>query len=125
MLFRSFCGECPYGNRNAEIYSPPYLFKGSRPQITAAPTSITAGTTFTISSPQAAEIQKVAIIKLGSMTHSINFSQRFVPLTFTASAGALTATMPTNRNLIPNGHYMLVIVNNAGVPSVAPILQVN
>ena len=120
-----FCGECPYGNRNAEIYSPAYLFKGSRPQITAAPPSITAGATFTISSPQAAEIQKVAIIKLGSMTHSINFSQRFVPLTFSAGAGTLTATMPANRNLIPNGHYMLVIVNNAGVPSVAPILQVN
>jgi WD40 repeat protein len=120
-----FCGECPYGIRTAEMYSPPYLFKGPRPQITAVPATITTGSSFQITTPQAANIRKVALIRLGSMTHSINFSQRYVPLAFTLGAGALSAALPTNRNLIPTGHYLLVILDAAGVPSVAPIVKIN
>ena len=38
----------------AEIYSPPYLFKGSRPTISAAPATATYGSYFNVSTPQAA-----------------------------------------------------------------------
>jgi hypothetical protein len=45
--------------------------------------------------------------------------QRYVPLSFTAGAGALAAFAPANANIAPPGVYMLVVVDAAGVPSVA------
>jgi hypothetical protein len=108
---------------DAEIFSPPYLFKGARPTITSAPTTIEYSTDFTVVTPDAASIAKVSLIRLGSVTHAYNSNQRFVPLTFTASGGSLTVQAPTSRNIAPPGHYMLFIVNGAGVPSVAPIVR--
>jgi Domain of unknown function (DUF1929) len=127
------CGTCDtvgYLNKNAEIFSPPYLFKKSgseslapRPTVTAAPGTVTEGSQFTVSTPNAASIAKVALVKLGAVTHSNNMDQRYVPLSFTARTGALTVTAPANINIAPPGYYMLFIVNSAGVPSVAPILR--
>jgi hypothetical protein len=45
--------------------------------------------------------------------------QRYVPLTFSAGTGTLTATAPANANVAPPGMYMLFVVNSSGVPSVA------
>jgi hypothetical protein len=128
------CGECDkvgYLNKNAEIFSPPYLFAkdGSgalapRPTIAAAPGTITEGTNFTVSTPDAASISKVALVRLGAVTHSNNMEQRYVPVQFTAGSDALTVTAPANVNIAPPGYYMLFLVNSAGVPSVAPILNV-
>ena len=42
-----------------------------------------------------------------------------MPLSFTAGAGALAAFAPANANIAPPGVYMLVVVDSAGVPSVA------
>jgi hypothetical protein len=128
------CGTCDavgYLNKNAEIFSPPYLFakdgSGSlapRPTVTAAPSTVTEGSRFTVSTPDAASITKVALVKLGAVNHSNNMDQRYVPLSFTRGNGTLTVTSPANINIAPPGHYMLFIVNSAGVPSVAPILNV-
>ncbi len=126
------CGQCDavgYLNKNAEIFSPPYLFapNGSpapRPTVTAAPGTVGEGSQFTVSTPDAASITKVALVKLGAVTHSNNMDQRYVPLSFTAGNGTLTVTAPPNINIAPPGPYMLFIINSAGVPSVAPILSV-
>jgi hypothetical protein len=128
------CGVCDsvgYLNKNAEIFSPPYLFakngSGSlapRPTVTAAPRAVTEGSQFTVSTPDAASVTKVALVKLGAVTHSNNMDQRYVPVSFTATAGALTVTAPPSINIAPPGYYMLFIINSAGVPSVAPILRV-
>src|SRR5271154_2248695 len=125
------CDEVGYLNKNAEIFSPPYLFKkdGSgalapRPTVSAAPGSVTEGTQFTVSTPNAASIRKVALVRLGAVTHSNNMEQRYVPVQFTAASGHLTVTAPPNVNIAPPGYYMLFIVNSAGVPSVAPIVHV-
>ena len=61
---------------NAEIYSPPYLFAGPRPTISSAPTTISYGTSFTVSTPNAASIAKVSLIRLGSVTHAFDMNQR-------------------------------------------------
>ena len=58
------------------------------------------------------------------MTHSVNMEQRYVPLTFTAGAGSLTATAPANANVAPPGVYMLFVVDADGVPSVAKMVTV-
>ena len=110
--------------QNAEIFSPPYLFKGARPAITGAPSSIAYGTNFDIETPDAAGIVKMSLIRLGSMTHAFDMNQRFQWLSFSAGAGKLTVTAPSNRDHTPPGHYMLFILNGEGVPSVARIVRV-
>jgi hypothetical protein len=125
------CDEVGYLNKNAEIFSPPYLFAkdGSgalapRPTVSAAPRIVTEGTQFTVSTPDAASIRKVALVKLGTVTHSDNMGQRYVPVQFSAGNGSLSVTAPTDTSIAPPGYYMLFIINSAGVPSVAPILRV-
>jgi hypothetical protein len=110
---------------NAEIYSPPYLFKGARPSITSAPASVTYGQTFSVQTPNAGTIARVRWIRLGSVTHSVDMNQRINKLSFTQGSGVLNVTAPTSRNLCPPGHYMLFILNANGVPSVARIIQIN
>ncbi len=108
----------------AEIFSPPYLFRGARPTITTAPATIGYGRSMTIKTPEAADIAKVTLIKASAVTHQIDSDQRSVPLDFTRSAGTLTATAPGSANLAPPGYYMLFVVNNDGVPSKAPWIRI-
>lgn len=111
-------------HKNVQIYSPPYLFKGPRPVIAAAPASITYGAAFAVQTPDALTIDKVRLIRLGSVTHSYNMNQRTSSLSFTKSVDALSITVPSNHNLLPTGDYMLFILNAAGVPSISKILKV-
>ena len=129
------CGTCDdvgYLAKNAEIFTPPYLFKhdGSgelapRPQITGAPATVSHGASFQITTPDAASIQKVGLMKLASQTHSVEMEQRYLPLSYTTGSGTLTATVPANDNTAVPGVYMLFIVDSAGVPSVARMLTVD
>ena len=107
-----------------EIYSPPYLFKGARPTISSAPSTAAYGSTVSIGSAEATGIRSVSLIHPGSVTHDLDAEQRMVPLSFTASGSTISATVPTNRNLLPPGYYMLFIVNSDGVPSVARWVRV-
>ena len=108
----------------AQVYSPPYLFKGARPTISAAPTATTYGSTINVSSPDAGSIASAALIKLPANTHAEDFAQTYVPLPFTAGSGSLDLQMPASGTIASPGYYMLFIVNGAGVPSVAKIIQV-
>jgi len=110
--------------RTAELFSPPYLFKGARPTITAAPTTALPAATFTVTTPDAANIAKVSLIRHGSTTHTFDMGQRFLTLAFTRGSGGLTVTAPPNRNVAPPGYYQLFIVNNAGVPSTGKKLRI-
>lgn len=107
-----------------EVYSPPYLFRGPRPTISSAPASLARGEAFTIGTPDAADISQVALIRPGSVTHSVNFDQRYVRLKFTAGAGELTATVPAKTAVTPPGWYMLFITNADGVPAEARMVQI-
>ena len=110
--------------QTAEFFSPPYLFKGPRPTITQAPSQVHYGTSFNINTPDAATIQTAVLIRLGAVTHFFDENTRYVPLNIQVGAGALTLTAPVDGKSAPPGYYMLFIVNAAGVPSVAPIIQV-
>jgi hypothetical protein len=112
-------------NYNVEIYSPPYLFKGARPRITSAPSGVRYGEVFSVQTPDAAAITQVTLVKLSSVTHSYNMSQRFNRLTFTRASNAINVTPPSDRRIAPPGHYMLFVLNSAGVPSIAKILSIN
>jgi hypothetical protein len=111
------------GEYNAQFYSPPYLFNGARPTITSAPAAATYGAPMTIQTPDAAAITSVSLVSLGSDSHTLDFDQHFVPLTFTAGSGALTVNTPASANLAPPGYYMLFVLNGSGTPSTAAIVR--
>jgi Domain of unknown function (DUF1929)/Legume lectin domain/PKD domain len=114
-----------------EIYSPPYLFNpdgslATRPSITTVAPVIGYGpTTFQVQTPDAANIASVVLMKNGAVTHAFDMDQRMVGLNFSHGSGALTITGPPSGNVAPPGYYMLFLINNAGVPSVAQFVQVS
>jgi len=123
----------PEQNNNAEIYYPPYLFTNAgafapRPtiaSITSNPVPLSYGQNFNVSVSSAAKIQRVTFIKTASVTHSFNFEQRFMELSFTAAAaGVLKVQAPSSRFLAPPGNYLLFVIDSQGVPSVAKIVQI-
>jgi hypothetical protein len=107
----------------AEIFSPPYLFRGARPTITDVPATAQYGTTIELVTPEFSSIARISLIRPGAVTHSFDEDQRMVSLTFTKAPGGLKVEMPANANLAPPGYYMLFIVNTAGVPSVASFVH--
>jgi hypothetical protein len=109
--------------KSAQIFSPPYLFKGPRPTITSAPATLEYGSTAFVGTPDAASIARVSLIRTGSVTHAFDQNTRAMPLSFTQAAGGINVTIPSNRNDIPPGYYMLFLVNGEGVPSIAPFVR--
>jgi Domain of unknown function (DUF1929) len=120
---RFFGSTDPTDQFSAEIYSPPYLFKGTRPTITSAPASIQYETSFRITTPNALGIALVSLVRLGSVTHGFNFDQRFLELAFQPINDELNVQAPANTNIAPPGYYMVFIVDTNGVPSVAAIVR--
>jgi len=108
---------------SAEVYSPPYLFRGPRPVITGAPTTVTWGENFQVSTPDATTITGVTLIRLSAVTHAFNQDQRIDRLMFSLGSGAVHVTAPAQANVAPPGPYMLFILNGQGIPSVARIIQ--
>lgn len=109
--------------RNVEFFSPPYLFKGPRPTIAAAPASTGYGQTFSVSTPDAAAIGKVTLIPLAAVTHTVDMGQRYLELAYTRGTGTLSVSAPADANSAPPGKYMLFVINSLGVPSVAAIVH--
>jgi Domain of unknown function (DUF1929)/Bacterial Ig domain len=126
------CGDCDvagYLQRNAEVFSPPYLFAADgslapRPVIGNSPNVVGYAGTFGVASPQAASITKVALARLGSVTHSVDMEQRYVPLNFTRTADGVIVDAPVSANIAPPGYYQLLVVDSLGVPSIGKIVRV-
>jgi hypothetical protein len=105
--------------KNAEIYSPPYLFKGARPTVTAAPDVVELGDSIFIATPDGADIAKALMVIPGAVTHAQNWTQRINYLEVAETTGGVNLTLPENPNHAPPGYYMLFLVNSNGVPSIA------
>src|SRR5690606_1609201 len=81
------CGEgCAANHKDAEIYSPPYLFDNSgelaeRPTLKAPDKAFYERALNVTASPG---ILEFSLIRMSSATHSVNNEQRRVPLDFTA-----------------------------------------
>src|SRR4029077_18163221 len=93
------------GGPNAQLFSPPYLFAGTRPSIASAPVSAGYGQTVFVGTPDAASISKVTLLKQASVTHTNSMSQGFQSLNFTKTSTGLNVTMPANANLDTPGYY--------------------
>jgi hypothetical protein len=110
--------------RNHEIFSPPYMFKGARPTITSATSTVSYGGTITVMTPNAAQITEARWIRLGSVTHAFDMSQQANTLAFTRTASGLTVDVPLLPKQAPPGYYMLFILNRNGVPSTGAMVRV-
>ena len=75
----------PAGRLRAQIYSPPYLFKGARPTIGSSPGTAAYGSSFAVTSPDASSVATVALLRPSAATHAFDQNQRYVPLAFTRS----------------------------------------
>jgi galactose oxidase len=120
------CGGCSVNHSDAEIFSPPYLFNtdgslAARPNISNGPDVIGYGSTFSVSVSGGAT--KFNLIRMGSITHTVNNDQRLIPLGFSQTGGAYTVSAPENSSIATPGYYMLFALNAAGVPSAAKILK--
>ena len=116
-------------HRDAEIYSPPYLFMGARPAITSIASQrgndvVQYGESFTVVTSNT-DVTRVTLTRLPSMSHSLDWNQRFNELSNVVKvAGGYQVTAPPNENVCPPGYYYLHLLNNKGVPSVARIIQI-
>ena len=111
-------------HRDAQIFKPPYLFKGPRPVIDSAPASVTYGQTFKVTTKDAAKIKGVTWLRMSSVTHAFDEGQRFNRLSFSIGADGLAVAAPAKPELCPPGYYMLFILNQDGVPSVAKMVKI-
>lgn len=121
----------PIANINAEIYYPPYLFKrdgsgelAERPVI-ARLAQPRYGASFDVELGDHGRIQSVAAIRTGSVTHSFDQSQRYIPLEFSQSGRKLSVAAPADNRTAPPGQYMLVVTDAEGVPSVGEIFELD
>lgn len=112
------------GSHRAQIYSPPYLFKGARPKITSAPNAASSGQTVLVTA-DVSNIASVALIAPGATTHGNDMHQRFVKLPIIKDGTNIRVTIPSSKSLVPPGYYMLFIVDPRGIPSAAKFIRVS
>jgi galactose oxidase len=122
------CGTCETNHADAQIFTPPYLLNADgtdarRPVITQAPSSAGYGATIAVSADSL--ITQFALVRMSSVTHSVNNDQRRIPLNFTPNgANGYSLRIPSDRGVAIPGYYMLFGMNGAGVPSVAKIMRI-
>lgn len=105
----------------AEIYSPPYLFRGRRPRLAGATTAATYNSIFYADTkPSRPRARSYVLVAPGATTHGADMQQRLVPLREERREGDTTAIRaPANSAIAPPGQYMLFGLSRKGVPSVA------
>lgn len=126
---RSAPGESILNQKTYEFYRPPYFFKGARPTIASVdsehgpPDRLAYGTTIAITGTSDTPVLRVALMRLGAMTHHTDSEQRYVALEFvvtsydaTTKAFTLQAGVTGDANIAPPGHYMLWVIDDQERP---------
>lgn len=117
------CRNDALNHRDAQIFSPPYLFKGARPTISTAPRAVGYNGSFDVKA--GADTTRFTMVRMSATTHGVNTDQRILKPEFVADGhGGFLLKGPANGNLAPPGFYMLFALNAGDVPSVAKIMQV-
>ncbi|KAI4086317.1 MAG: hypothetical protein LQ344_007640 [Seirophora lacunosa] len=128
------CGVgCTANHYDAQIFRPPYLFNSdgtavaaaARPKITRTSPArdVPLGSTLTVTTE--GPVEKFAMVRFGTATHSVNTDQLRVPLTFTAGgANTYRVQVPSEPGVAVPGWYMLFAMDAKGVPSVAATINV-
>jgi galactose oxidase len=123
------CGSsCTTNHPNGEIFTPPYLLDADgtarpRPAITAAPATAALGSSIQVTTSRATPT--FSLIRMSTVTHSINTDQRRIPLTPTAVSGnTATLRIPGDPGVVIPGPYLLFAMDADGVPSVAATIRI-
>ncbi len=116
-------------HQDAQLFTPPALFTtggaaATRPTLNTAPTSISYGAKFNVAG--STDIVQFALVKMASVTHSINTDQRRLVLSYTEpTPGNYELTAHSNANVLTPGHWMLFGLNATGAYSVAKVIRVD
>jgi hypothetical protein len=109
-----------------EVFSPPYLFRGPRPRIAAAPEAIAYGSSFDVTTPDAERVERAVLVRPMAFTHNTDSEQRVVELALRRGVERVTIKAPGGappHANAPDGYYMLFLLDADGVPSVARFLR--
>jgi galactose oxidase len=116
---------------DGEIFEPPYLFNAdgspaTRPAISnLAESSVKVGASLKFRVESMDGIGGVSLIRMGSVTHSVNSDQRRIPLTgLQVNGKEYTVKLPTDSGVLLPGYYYLFVTNPQGTPSVAKTVQI-
>ena len=104
------------------VYEPPYLFKGTRPTVTASPTTAAYGAKFSLG--VTGNVVSASLLAPGSATHQTDTNARLVDLPITGTGTAREAQLPANKAILPPGPYMLTVKDANGSVSVASWITV-
>ncbi len=118
------CGEgCSANHFNTEILTPPYLLNANgtaatQPVITSVSPTVALGGT--ISATTNSPVASFVLMRLSSVTHTVNNDQRRVPLQMQSSNGnSYILMVPSNPGIVLPGNYWLFALTAQGTPSVA------
>jgi galactose oxidase len=126
-------GNCAPGtdHPNGQIFSPPYLFNSdgsvaTRPVIASVNLqSVKVGGTFTINMSTSTSNLKFVLVRMGSVTHSVNTDQRRIPLTNVSGSGTrYSVRLPNDSGVLIPGPYYLFVLSGRGTPSLARTIQI-
>jgi hypothetical protein len=98
------------------LYEPPYLFKGTRPTVTA-PANATYGQQISLN--VTGTVVSASLTAPTSATHQTDTNARLVDLPITGTGATRTATVPGNPAVLPPGPYMLTVLDDKGAVSTA------
>jgi hypothetical protein len=107
-----------------ELYTPPYLYRGSRPSLSGGPKTVARGASATFTSAHASAVKTARLIRPSASTHVTDVDQRSIALDFTKTKTGISVTVPKSRNLVESGWYMLFVTDDQGTPSEAQWVKV-
>ncbi|MDQ0777012.1 hypothetical protein QF026_005478 [Streptomyces aurantiacus] len=110
--------------QRVEIYTPPYLYQGSRPTLSGGPKTIERGDSATFSSKDPSSIKSARLIRPSASTHVTDVDQRSIALDFEKTKDGVEVTVPKGRNLVQSGWYMLFVTDDQGTPSEAQWVEI-
>jgi galactose oxidase len=123
------CTNCTTTNHlDGEIFTPPYLLNAdgsarTRPKIVTAPATAKAGSTIAVTT--GAPLTKFSLVRMSTVTHTVNTDQRRIPVTASAISGnTASLKLPADRGVLVPGTYMLFALDGQGVPSVAATINI-
>ncbi len=103
--------------KRIEVYSPPYLFRRTRPGLDDGPLEVRRGRSAAFRVRGADRIATVRLMRPSAVTHVTDVEQRSIALTPVRHAGSLTVSIPRDPSLVPRGWYMLFVTGADGTPS--------
>ena len=108
-----------------EIWSPYYLFSTPRPVINNMASAANYGQQVSVAYSSAVPVSHVVIHRSGEQTHAFSYNQVSERVNLNSNNGnMLTFTVPANANVLPPSYYMVFLMSDDGVPSVANWLQI-